>query len=72
MILNNQIILPYFIIDNYKNIGDYEEDLSEISKDLDFEVNLIKENQLPHYRFLNLFQILYHLPLELMEELPME
>ena len=42
---------PYFIIDNYNNIHDYDDDLSEISQDLNFGVNLIKENQMPHYRF---------------------
>ena len=43
--------VPYYIIDNYRNIIDYDEDLSEISKDLNFGVNLIKENQIPHYRY---------------------
>ncbi len=42
---------PYYIIDNYKRIDDYETDLQEISEDFDFNVELLIEDRLPHYRF---------------------
>lgn len=46
-----QVNIPYFIIDNYKTIDDYEQDLIEVSKNIDINVSVIKENQMPHYRY---------------------
>lgn len=42
---------PYYIIDNYKTIVDYENHLQHISQDFDFNIDLVNENRLPHYRF---------------------
>lgn len=42
---------PTRIFDSYKEIDDYEEDLSTISEDFNFNVKLINKNTpLPHYR----------------------
>jgi len=42
---------PFYIIDNYKSIADYRDDLEKLSEDFDFNVNLNIENQMPHYRY---------------------
>lgn len=42
---------PYYIIDNYKTVDDYENDLQQIAEDFDFNINFEKEERLPHYRF---------------------
>ena len=42
---------PYHIIDNYKTVDDYENDLIQIADDFDFNINLVNEERLPHYRF---------------------
>lgn len=42
---------PNFIIHNYKELADYEYDLKELSNAYDFEVNIVNESRLPHYRY---------------------
>lgn len=42
---------PYHIIDNYKTVDDYENDLIQIADDFDFNINIVNEERLPHYRF---------------------
>ncbi len=44
---------PFYIIDNYKSIEDYQHDLEKISEDFEFNVNLTQEDQMPHYRYFN-------------------
>lgn len=44
---------PYKIDDFFGSIDDYEEKLELISNNYNFEINLIKINRLPHYRYFN-------------------
>lgn len=43
---------PNYIIHNYLSIDDYKYDLDEISKHIDFKVNAVVQEKLPHYRYL--------------------
>lgn len=42
---------PYYIINNYKFLDDYKDDLEKLSEEYDYEINLKKEEKLPHYRY---------------------
>ena len=42
---------PYYIINNYRFTDDYKEDLEKLSAEYDYEINLKKEEKLPHYRY---------------------
>ncbi|MBD0824422.1 DEAD/DEAH box helicase [Aestuariibaculum marinum] len=43
---------PNYIIHNYASIDDYKYDLDEISKHIDFKVDALVQERLPHYRYL--------------------
>jgi hypothetical protein len=42
---------PYYIIDNYKEIQDYQHDLNNLSQAYNFKVFVTEERRLPHYRY---------------------
>lgn len=42
---------PVFIIHNYATIQDYQYDLEQLSKYLDFNVSTVVDERLPHYRY---------------------
>ena len=45
---------PRYIIHNYMNLDDYNYDLIQLSDSFDFDVKLVEENSLPHYRYFEL------------------
>jgi len=42
---------PYFIIDNYQSLENYNHDLIALSDAFDFNISLKHEKRLPHYRY---------------------
>lgn len=42
---------PEYIIDNYQNLNDYQNKLSLLNDVFDFDLEIKKEDRLPHYRY---------------------
>lgn len=42
---------PHFIIHNYRELEDYEYELMELATSFDFDVQLVEQHRLPHYRY---------------------
>ncbi|WP_438826609.1 Zn-binding domain-containing protein [Riemerella columbina] len=49
---SKNISFPYYLIYNYADLEDYEEDLEAMSPALTFDVETITQPKLPHYRYL--------------------
>jgi DEAD/DEAH box helicase domain-containing protein len=42
---------PYYIIDNYQNIEEYESDFDSLALSYKFDTEIIRSQNLPHYRY---------------------